>query len=84
MEVIEKQILKTFILAKNSQISCRNKLKDDTGTVSFPVLSIWIARGELNERRSVTEGSAKGDGRRKTLLYSNSLPRSNEYKTFIM
>ena len=83
MEVIEKQILKTFILAKNSQISCRNKLKNGTGTVSFPVLLIWIARGELNER-SVTEGSARGDGRRKTLLYSNSLSRSNEYKTFIM
>ena len=27
MEVIEKQILKTFILAKNSQISCRNEVK---------------------------------------------------------
>ena len=46
MEVIEKQILKTFILAKNSRISFRNKLKNGTGAVSFPVLSIWIARGE--------------------------------------
>ena len=84
MEIIEKKkILQTFILARNSQISFRNKLKNGTGTVSFPVLSIWIARGELNER-SVTEGSARGDGRRKTQLYSNSLPGSNEYKTFIM
>ena len=83
MEVIEKQILKTFILAKYSQISFRNKLKNGTGTVSFPVLSRWIARGELNER-SVTEGSARGYGRRKTQLHSNSLPCSHEYKTFIM
>ena len=65
MEVIEKQILKTFILAKNSQISCRNKLKNGTGTVSFPVLSIWIARGEAwpKEARGVM-----GEGKRNYVL----------------
>ena len=65
MEVIEKQILKTFILAKNSRISFRNKLKNGTGTVSFPVLSIWIARGEAwpKEARGVM-----GEGKRNYIL----------------
>ena len=79
MEVIEKQILTTFILAKNSQISCRNEVKKRYWYCLVP--------SPLNmdrTRRSVTEGSARSDGRRKTQLYSDSLPCSNECKTFIM